>query len=76
LKVLNRQSEIHTATDFAFESGVFLHSDVERDCGASRIGLFARRIWAAPLVLKGSAIPLLPAKARSSGLAGSLFGSA
>jgi hypothetical protein len=54
--MLNRQSEIHTATDFAFESEVFLH------------GGFCTENVAAPLVLEGSGIPLLPAKARSSGL--------
>jgi hypothetical protein len=56
LEVLNRQSEIHTATDFAFESEVFLHSG------------FCTENVAAPLVLEGSAMPLLPAKARSPGL--------
>lgn len=56
LKILNRESEIHTATDFAFESEVFLHSG------------FCTENVAAPLVLEGSAMPPLPAKARSSGL--------
>jgi len=50
--MLNRQSEIHTATDFAFESEVFLHSG------------FCTENVASPLVLEGSAIPLLAAKAR------------
>jgi len=44
LKILNVQGEIHTATDFAFESAVLLHSDVERNCTAFRMGLFARRM--------------------------------
>jgi hypothetical protein len=56
LKMLNRQSEIHTAMNFTFESEVFLHS-----------GLCTENV-ATPLVLEGSAIPLLPEKARSSGL--------
>jgi hypothetical protein len=44
LKIFNQQNEIHTATAFAFESDVFLHSDVERDCSACRMGLFALRM--------------------------------
>ena len=62
LKILNRESEIHTATDFAFESDVFLHEVNEI---AAR---FCTENVAAPLVLEGSAMPPLPAKARSSGL--------
>jgi|GEM_PF-2540867 len=39
LKMLNRQSEIHSATNLAFESDVILHHDMERNCSASRVGL-------------------------------------
>jgi hypothetical protein len=56
LKMLNRQSEIRTATDFAFESEVFLHNGfLHGECGGS----------VSPRTV---AMPLLPAKARSSGL--------
>src|SRR6266481_6200862 len=50
LKILNRQSEIHTATDFVFESDVFLHSDVERDCSACRMASFCTENGPALLV--------------------------